>query len=164
VGKRINAPWWAALSAALMVTNAQAQQVIQSQTASTVQGPAPQTASQTALLKIEVFTHSTTLLTNTAGAQIYLLDGLKMLELELSQGLSSDAQASAQIAQERIVRMGPALQKRAANAAQAITLAKQYGIERVPAVVFGGQTVVYGVSDVAQAAALFSQQRRAPAP
>jgi integrating conjugative element protein (TIGR03757 family) len=151
VGKKTNALW----CAALMVTAAQAQQVIHSQTASTVQGPALQTAP----LKIEVFTNSTTLLSNTAGAQIYLLDGLKMLELELSQGLPSDAQASAQIAQERIRRMGPALQKRAANAAQGLTLAKQYGIERVPAVVFGGQTVVYGVSDVAQAAALFSQQR-----
>jgi integrating conjugative element protein (TIGR03757 family) len=160
VGKRIHPIWCALLSVLLTVSAAQAQQVIHSQTASTEQGPAVQTA----LLKIEVFTNSTTLLTNTAGAQIYLLDGLKMLELELSQGLSSDAQASAQIAQERIARMGPALQKRAANAAQAITLAKQYGIERVPTVVFGGQAVVYGVSDVAQAAALFSQQRKAPAP
>jgi integrating conjugative element protein (TIGR03757 family) len=154
VGKKTNVLW----CTALMLTAAQAQQVTRSQTASTVQGPAAQTWTSSPT-KIEVFTNSTTLLTNTAGAQIYVLDGLKMLELELSQGLPSDAQASAQIAQERIARMGPALQKRAANAAQAITLAKQYGIERVPAVVFGGQTVVYGASDVAHAAALFNQQR-----
>ncbi|RTL26880.1 MAG: TIGR03757 family integrating conjugative element protein [Burkholderiales bacterium] len=107
---------------------------------------------QMASVRIEVFTNSSIYLTNTAGATVYLLDGLEQLEEELSQGLPTNEAAAEPVARERLRKMGAAeLQRRAANASEGIARAGQYGIDRVPAIVFNGQSIVYGVTDIAQA-------------
>lgn len=107
---------------------------------------------------VEVFTTASIYLTNASGARVYLLDGLEQLEEELSQGLPSDEATALPVAQRRLVKMGAqALQERAANAAEGLSRAAQYGVDRVPAVVFDGRSVVYGVTDVAEARRLYEQ-------
>ncbi len=110
--------------------------------------------------QIEVFTNSAIYLTHTAGATVYVLDGLQQLEAQLSQGLPNDPQKAAAIAQERLKRVGAAeLQRRAANAAQGIVRAQEYGVDRAPAMVFNGRAVVYGVTDVEEASEIYRQHR-----
>lgn len=89
----------------------------------------------------------------------YLLDGLQMLDAELSAGLPADERAALPIAQERMRRMADAIRARGTNAAEGLQLAMQYGIERLPAIVINGQSVIYGVTDVDQAVALWRQAR-----
>jgi len=110
---------------------------------------------------VEVFTNSSILLTGTEGARIYYVDGLEQLENELSQGLPEDPQRAAQIARNRLRMMGSALQKRAMNAGEGITRASYYGVNRVPAVVFDGKAIVYGVTDIRRAVALYEQTQTA---
>ncbi|HEX7635291.1 MAG TPA: TIGR03757 family integrating conjugative element protein [Noviherbaspirillum sp.] len=107
--------------------------------------------------RIEVFTNSSILLTGTEGVKIYYVDGLEQLENELSQGLPNDPQRAAQIARDRLRMMGATLQKRAMNAGEGITRASYYGVNRVPAVVFDGKAIVYGVTDIRRAVALYEQ-------
>lgn len=105
--------------------------------------------------RVEVFANSAMVLTNTQGATVYRLDGLQLLQDELSQGLPGDPAKAAQLAQQRMQAMGAALQERASNAATGIGLAAQYGVDRMPAVVINGQAVVFGVTDVAEAVRLY---------
>ena len=51
--------------------------------------------------RIEVFTNSSILLTETEDAKIYYMDGLDQLERELSQGLPNDPEQAANIAKQR---------------------------------------------------------------
>lgn len=115
--------------------------------------------------RVEVFTNSSILLKSTEGAKIYYLDGLMQLEDQLSQGLPADADQASIIVRQRAKALGRALQERAMNAGEGMTRAAYYGVNRVPAVVFNGQAVVYGVTDIAQARALYTQSvaRRIPA-
>lgn len=106
-------------------------------------------------LKVEVFTNAAIALANIGEATVYQLDGLQLLETELSQGLPADEGQAQRIAQERMQRMGPVLQQRVANAGRGLMLAREYGIERVPAVVINGKAVVYGMPDVAAAVAAY---------
>jgi integrating conjugative element protein (TIGR03757 family) len=110
-------------------------------------------------LTVEVFSNSAIPLTGASGATVYLLDGLQLLEAELSAGLPADETRAQKIAAERMRRLGPHLQQRVANAARGLTLARQYGIERVPAVVINGGAIVYGVTDVERAVTLYRQQQ-----
>ena len=113
--------------------------------------------------QIEVFTNSSIYLTHTDGAVIYPLDGLNQLEEELSQGLPGNETAAMPMVRARLRKMGAAeLQRRAAAAAAGIVRAGQYGIDRVPAIVFNGKAIVYGMTDVAQARLAYEQaQHRA---
>lgn len=116
---------------------------------------------QQPIQKVEVFANSAMVLTNAQGATVYRLDGLQQLQDELSQGLPSDPNKAAQIAQQRMRAMGAGLQERASNAATGIGLATQYGVDRMPAVVINGQAIVYGVTDVAEAVRLFLKSAQA---
>lgn len=127
-------------------------------------GAAAQTATYTRLggraaasapARVEVFTNGAILLTQVGGATVYQLDGLQQLEAELSQGLPGDEASAQRIALERMKRLGPALQLRVANAGRGLMLAREYGVERVPAVVIDGKAVVYGMTDVAEAVAAY---------
>jgi len=112
--------------------------------------------------RVEVFVNSAMLLTHADGATVYLLDGLQLLEAQLSQGLPSTEAEAARVARERVQRLGGQLQARAANAAQGMVLAAQYGIDRIPAVVIDGRAIVYGMTDVQKAVAAYAlRQERA---
>ncbi len=47
------------------------------------------------------------------------------------------------------------------NAALGLAKAKQYGLDRYPAIVFDGRAVVYGVRDLGEALARYRQWREA---
>lgn len=106
--------------------------------------------------RVEVFANSAMLLTHADGATVYLLDGLQLLEAQLSQGLPTTESEATRVARERMQRLGNQVQARAANAAQGMALAAQYGIDRIPAVVIDGRAIVYGVTDVQKAVAAYA--------
>lgn len=96
-----------------------------------------------------------------ATVTVYALDGLEQLESALSQDLPADEEAAKAEALRRVgklshVRMGPAK-----DAAIGLVKAVQYGLDRYPAVVFNGTTVVYGVTDVGDAVDRYEAWREA---
>ena len=106
---------------------------------------------------VEVFTNSGILLTNIGEAKVFYMDGLQQLQDALSQGLPGDPERAAEIARQRAKAMGSALQTRAMNSAEGMTRAAYYGVNKVPAIVFDGRVVVYGVTDIAQARLLYAK-------
>jgi integrating conjugative element protein (TIGR03757 family) len=132
--------------------NAAAQVTQHTRTGSVALGAAPP-------VRVEVFLNSTMQVQNAAGAAVYFLDSMQLLEAELSQGLPANEEDAIRVAQERMRHLGPALHQRAAHAATGITLAVNYGIDRVPAIVLDGQAIVYGVTDVSRAVATYRRQQ-----
>jgi integrating conjugative element protein (TIGR03757 family) len=83
--------------------------------------------------------------------QVYRIDGIQQLEAALSRHLSSDPAVAKRVALDRIQQLDNQSTTRLRNAAIGLTKALQYGIDRYPAIVFDGQCVVYGVTDLGQA-------------
>lgn len=110
--------------------------------------------------RVEVFANSAMVIENAGDAVIYRLDGLQMLEAELSQGLPGDPVAAERMARARMRQMGSALHSRTRNAAQGLMLAHQYGVDRMPAMVIDGKSIVYGLTDVQQALRVHAAQSR----
>lgn len=90
--------------------------------------------------------------------QVYRLDVMALIEQQLSQGLPSveaDALAHLQRLEAQIRRK---YQAHIVNAANGMTMAIHYKLDRLPAVVINRQAVIYGVSDVDKALAIYQQQ------
>lgn len=81
----------------------------------------------------------------------YPIDGMQLLEDALSFDLPTDPQRSKQVALQRLQEIDEEAKSKLQLAAIGLTRAMQYGIDRYPAVVFNGEAVVYGVTDVAVA-------------
>lgn len=79
--------------------------------------------------------------------QVYELDGIQFTEAELSRNLSAVPAESKQILLQRIQCMDEQTRMHMQHSAIGLARAIQYGIDRYPAIVFDGQTVVYGVTD-----------------
>ena len=90
---------------------------------------------------------------------VYEIDGIQSVEREISLNLPADPQQSKQFALQRIQNMDD--QARAHMKRSAIGLAKamQYGIDRYPAIIFDGQVVIYGVTDLQTALAHYQAWR-----
>lgn len=102
--------------------------------------------------QVEVFATSAMFVSNAERATVYRVDDRKQLLNQINQGgLPPDPQQAGQIARQRIQALGPEFNRRIRASLQAVEKAMVYGIQRVPAVVFDGQRVVYGVTDVTQA-------------
>jgi len=142
---------------AVIALSAGAQVTQQTQAGTVAIGTAPP-------VHVEAFVNSAVRLTHAEGATVYRVDGLQLLEAELSQGLPKDEAQASEMARERMQRMGPSLQERATQAAHAITLAATYGINRVPAIVLDGSSIVYGVTDVSRAVDIYRQQQATKGP
>ena len=100
----------------------------------------------------EVFASSAMYISNAGQARVYRVDARKQIMAEINQGgLPPDQARALEIARARIKAMGPGLRQRILDSVQVTDKVVRYGIQRVPAVVFDGQRVVYGVGDVAQA-------------
>jgi integrating conjugative element protein (TIGR03757 family) len=117
---------------------------------------------------IEVFTTSDRPIAIMASARrnvfavtAYQLDGLEHFETYLSLELPRDPNAAEAEALRRLQHIDALRLQPAKNAARGLTLAVQYGINRVPAVVFDGQAVVYGATDVKIATAHYRRWREA---
>ena len=87
---------------------------------------------------------------------VYEIDGLQFTERKLSQDLPADRGQSQDLAMQRLRRLQEPELRRMRGAALGLAKAMQYGIDRTPAVVFDGEAVVYGVTDVSVAAEAYA--------
>ena len=85
--------------------------------------------------------------------QIYQLNGIQLVEVELSKDLTADPDQSKRLALQRIQVLDTETRARMQRSAIGLVKAMQYGIDRYPAIIFDGQAVVYGVTDVQAALA-----------
>lgn len=119
---------------------------------------------------VEVFTtadfpitgHADSSLRNagTFDLYIYELDGIQRIEAKLSKDLSADPEQSKQVVLQRFQQLRQQDRTRMQRAAMGLANAMQYGVDRYPAIVFDGQGVVYGITDVQTALAYYRAWRR----
>ncbi len=83
--------------------------------------------------------------------QVYELDGIQRFEAQLSNNLPADPKQSKQIAVQRIQQLDEQTMAAVQNAAVGVAKAMQYGVDRYPAIVFDGEVVVYGLTDLSSA-------------
>lgn len=81
----------------------------------------------------------------------YVIDGMQLLEDTLSFDMPTDPRRSKQVALQRLQEIDEEAKLKLQLAAIGLTKAMHYGIDRYPAVVFNGEAVVYGVTDIAVA-------------
>jgi integrating conjugative element protein (TIGR03757 family) len=79
---------------------------------------------------------------------VYKIDGIQSVENALSHDLPANPERSKRMALQRIQHLDAQIRSRMQSSAQGLAKAMQYGIDRYPAVVFDGQAVVYGVTDL----------------
>jgi integrating conjugative element protein (TIGR03757 family) len=82
---------------------------------------------------------------------LYEIDRISRLQSELSQGLPKDPEQAKQLVLQRFQSLDANVKHQLENAAKGLEKAKRYGLDRSPAMVFDGQAVIYGVSDVDEA-------------
>ena len=82
---------------------------------------------------------------------VYKIDAIQSVERELSRELPAAPQQSKPIVLKRIQNLDEPARSRMQAAATGLAKAMQYGIDRFPAIVFDGQAVVYGETDVQKA-------------
>jgi integrating conjugative element protein (TIGR03757 family) len=103
--------------------------------------------------RIAVFATTPMFVANaTPNTVVYRVDERQRIEADLSANLPGDQAAAQKIVSERVRSMGNSLKARGKAAADALAASVQLGVNRIPAVVFDGQWVVYGSTDVAAAA------------
>ena len=92
------------------------------------------------------------------------IDGIQAVEHNLSLNLSADPKRSKQVALQRLQQMDEEARTRLKLTAMGLTKTMRYGVDRTPAVVFDGKTVVYGVTDLTVALEHYQawQRRRRP--
>ena len=107
---------------------------------------------------IEVFTDSSLQIVSGNGhATVYLIDRIHKLQEALSIDLPADPESAKALALQRFQRMDTQLSRELENAAKGLVQAMQYGIDRYPAIVFDGQAVVYGLTDIYAASQLYQR-------
>ena len=107
---------------------------------------------------IEVFTDSTFQVVSVSdNTTVYVMDRINQLQQVLSEDLPSDPENAKQLVLARFQRMDAQLSSELENAAKGLVQAMQYGINRYPAIVFDGDAVVYGVTDVTAATQLYQR-------
>ena len=79
------------------------------------------------------------------------LDAIKGLEDKLSQGLSNDPERAERQVLERMQQLSTGSRSQLEHSARALAKAVQYGVEKYPAIVFDGELVVYGLTDLSAA-------------
>lgn len=119
---------------------------------------APPTAP--AVEMVEVFTSRDHPLTNTEalpGAAVYHIDSLMHIQETLSKDLPADEETAIRIARQRATNID---REAAIRAAEGLAIAHlKYRLDRYPAVVFAGQSVVYGVTDLDVAKRIYDESR-----
>ena len=109
-------------------------------------------------LVIEVFTDSTFKHINSVNnTTVYRMDRIDRFQQALSQQLPGDPEIAKKTVIQRLEGMDADLSNDLEYAAKSLLQALQYGINRYPAIVFDGQAVVYGVTDIKAATLLYQQ-------
>ena len=86
---------------------------------------------------------------------------MEVLDSELSVGLPANERDAQTILRQRLHALGAAaLASRTKSAAEGIVQSARYGVDRIPAVVVNGEAVIYGVTDIDVARAIFQQSSR----
>jgi integrating conjugative element protein (TIGR03757 family) len=98
----------------------------------------------------------------SAVVQIVEIDDLQRFEAALSNGLPGDPDAAKAEALRRIGALNEAQNATAQNAANGLATAHHYGVDRIPAIVFDGSAVIYGVTDLVDAIQRYDAWRAAP--
>ncbi len=107
---------------------------------------------------IEVFTDSRfAVISGTDNATVYVIDRIDRLQQELSKGLPSKPEIAKKRVMQRFQGMNSQLSSEMESAAKGLVQALQYSIDRYPAIVFDGEVVVYGVTDVHAATRIHKQ-------
>ncbi|MGH2708686.1 MAG: TIGR03757 family integrating conjugative element protein [Actinomycetota bacterium] len=103
--------------------------------------------------RLEVFTTARTPIAtaSTPAVLVYNLDLPARIEGELSRRLPQDREAAAQLASGELQGAWRKSAETLTHAYQGLLKARQYGLQKLPAMVFDGQAVVYGVIDLEQA-------------
>ena len=96
-------------------------------------------------------------LTNKGEAEykLYSVDRIEHLQQRLSRDLPRDPAQAKQAALRRFQSMDADLSRQLENAAKGLARALQYGIDRYPAIVFDGEAVIYGVTDLGVATSYY---------
>ena len=95
---------------------------------------------------------------------VYEIDGIHFVERDLSLNLPLDPQQSKQFVLQRIYNLDEQSRLKMQSAATALAKAMQYGLDRFPAIVFDGQVLVYGVTDLHVALAHYEAWREVAKP
>ena len=80
--------------------------------------------------------------------KLYSVDRVEHLQQRLSRDLPRDPAQAKQAVLKRFQSMNADLSRQLENAAKGLAKALQYGIDRYPAIVFDGEAVIYGVTDL----------------
>ena len=89
----------------------------------------------------------------------YEINRIRQFLSELSEGLPKDAVQAKQLVLARFQSMDTTVSQQLENSGKGLAKVMHYGVDRTPAVVFDGQAVVYGVTDVEQAIKHYTQWR-----
>ena len=95
----------------------------------------------------------------SADISIHLIDGIERIETILGVGLPASAGQAEKSALKRLQQLGVQEREALQNAADGLVLAWQYQLRRYPAVVVDRRWVVYGVTDLSTAYALYTERR-----
>ncbi|MGH8567656.1 MAG: TIGR03757 family integrating conjugative element protein [Gammaproteobacteria bacterium] len=102
--------------------------------------------------RIEVFTTVGTPIAGVSAptVRIYTLDSPALIEAEIDSGLPRDPGAAHRYAQRALKGQWREASERLTQAYRGL-LGSQYGLEKLPAIVFDGRAVVYGITALDQA-------------
>jgi integrating conjugative element protein (TIGR03757 family) len=105
--------------------------------------------------RIEVFRLSDQSIVASPGATIYVVDAMRQHMARLSSGLPRNPADAQQVARARLQALTPQDQETLRAASIALVRAAEYRIAKVPAIVFDGRAVLYGITDIEQARAIY---------
>ncbi len=114
-------------------------------------------ASSTALAadtaRIEVFTTAGTPIAGISApaVRVYNLDAPALIEAEINSKLPRDPSTAHRYAQRTLKGQWHEAAERLTQAYRGLLKGSQYGLEKLPAIVFDGRAVVYGITDLDQA-------------
>ncbi|MCY3802997.1 MAG: TIGR03757 family integrating conjugative element protein [Gammaproteobacteria bacterium] len=97
---------------------------------------------------------------NGLEVRIYQLDEIHHFEVRISKNLPSDSGQARRQALERIYQLSRTDRARLQRTTVGLARAVHYGIDRYPAMVFDGQLVVYGLTDLEAALAHYRRRHR----
>ncbi|THT98409.1 DUF1525 domain-containing protein [Lampropedia puyangensis] len=93
---------------------------------------------------------------------IHRLDDMQMVTQEINQHLPKTQEQALAYMRENESRMRAQYTDRILLAAQGITLARQYKLKQLPAVVINQKYVLYGLLDLQEAAAIYQERKAGP--
>lgn len=94
-----------------------------------------------------------------AQIKVHRIDGIEQIKAILNHDIPGQTKAAKRLALRRLKTFGKREQQQLQQAARALLRAQKLGVERYPAIVFDRRFVVYGVTDLTRAYALFREQR-----